>query len=63
MSFTSNDKVNLVSSFDINASSFVVSLSDAEAQVIRNKAKKAGLSINEYMRNAALGFPITVPHK
>ena len=36
-----------------------VYVSDAEAKVIANKAKKAGLSINEYMRHAALGFPMS----
>ncbi|MBE9045402.1 ribbon-helix-helix protein, CopG family [Pleurocapsales cyanobacterium LEGE 10410] len=36
----------------------IVSLSDAEAEVIKNKARKAGLSVNEYIRNAALGFPM-----
>ncbi len=33
-------------------------VSDAETQVIINKAKKAGISINEYIRYAALGFPL-----
>ncbi|MEM7761902.1 MAG: hypothetical protein AAGF83_10620 [Cyanobacteria bacterium P01_G01_bin.67] len=63
MSFISNDQVKLASSFDLNASSFVISLSDAEAQVIRNKARKAGISVNEYMRNAALGFPMSWQRK
>ena len=36
-----------------------VILSNAEARVIASKAKKAGLSINEYMRYAALGFPMS----
>ncbi len=44
--------------FQLNTSTFEVSLSDAEAQVIRSKAKKAGISVNEYVRNAALGFPM-----
>lgn len=39
--------------------SIQVYVSDAEAKVIASKAKKAGLSLNEYMRHAALGFPIT----
>lgn len=58
MSFTTHDTVKIAFPFQINASSFVISLSDAEAEVIKNKAKKAGISINEYMRNAALGFPM-----
>lgn len=39
--------------------SIKVYVSDAEAKVIANKAKKAGLSLNEYMRHAALGFPVS----
>ncbi|MEM7593657.1 MAG: hypothetical protein AAF383_19460 [Cyanobacteria bacterium P01_A01_bin.83] len=58
MSFFTKDKVKLASPLNLDASSFIISLSDAEAQVIRNKARKAGISINEYMRNAALGFPM-----
>lgn len=34
--------------------------SDAEAQVIASKARKSGLNVNEYMRQAALGFPIVL---
>jgi predicted HicB family RNase H-like nuclease len=45
--------------FQPNTSTFEVCLSDAEAQVIRSKAKKAGISVNEYVRNAALGFPMS----
>ena len=41
-----------------NLGTFVVSFSDAEAQVIKYKAAKAGISVNEYLRNAALGFPM-----
>ena len=63
MSFIANDRVQLAPSLNRDLSSFVVSLSDAEAQVIKNKAKKAGISVNEYMRNAALGFPISMPGK
>ena len=58
MSFFTKDKVKLASPLNLDASSFIISLSDAEAQVIRNKARKAGISVNEYMRNAALGFPM-----
>jgi len=39
--------------------SIKVYLSDAEAKVIASKAKKAGLNLNEYMRHAALGFPMS----
>jgi hypothetical protein len=31
---------------------------DAEKRVIESKAKKAGVSINTYMRYAALGYPM-----
>ena len=46
------------SSFQLTHNAFSVSFSDAEAQVIKNKARKAGLSVSEYIRNAALGFPM-----
>ena len=56
MSFpTINTKL---SSLQLAPNAFVASFSDAEAQVIKNKARKAGLSVNEYIRNAALGFPM-----
>ena len=42
----------------LDTSTVLVSLSDAEAQVIRHKAEKAGINVNEYIRNAALGFPM-----
>lgn len=42
----------------LDTSTFLVFLSDAEAQVIRHKANKAGINVNEYIRNAALGFPM-----
>ena len=41
-----------------NLGTFVVSFSDAEAQVIKYKAAKAGINVSEYLRNAALGFPM-----
>ncbi|MEM8722063.1 MAG: hypothetical protein AAGE84_22675 [Cyanobacteria bacterium P01_G01_bin.39] len=63
MSFFTKDKVKLASPLNLDASSFIISLSDAEAQVIRNKARKAGISVNEYMRNAALGFPMGLNNK
>ena len=31
---------------------------DAEKRVIESKAKKAGVSINTYIRYAALGYPM-----
>lgn len=46
------------SSFQAASNAFTASFSDAEAQVIKNKARKAGLSVSEYIRNAALGFPM-----
>lgn len=58
MQSTTNNTVKIAFPFQLNPSAFIVSLSDAEAQVIKKKAKKAGVSINEYMRNAALGFPM-----
>lgn len=55
--FTSKQaKTSLIS--PLNNNTFVVSLSDAEAQVIRHKAQKAGVNVKEYLRNAALGFPM-----
>ena len=57
MSPVTNDKAKIRSLPQID-SNIMVSLSDAEAQVIMNKAKKVGLSVNEYIRNAALGFPM-----
>ncbi|MEM6611015.1 MAG: hypothetical protein AAF652_01960 [Cyanobacteria bacterium P01_C01_bin.72] len=58
MSLITSEKAKVTSSFHFDTTSFVVSLSDAEAQVIRHKAKKAKVSVNEYIRNAALGFPM-----
>lgn len=46
-------------SFALNRNTVIVSLSDAEAQVIKQKAKKAGIHVSEYIRNAALGFPMS----
>ena len=53
---TTNQKA--LSSDHLDTNVYTVFLSDAEATVIENKAKKAGLSINEYLRNTALGFPV-----
>lgn len=58
MTFTTVNKVQASSSMCRDTNTVIVSLSDAEARVIENKAKKAGLSINEYIRNTALGFPM-----
>ena len=57
MSLTTSEKVK-VPPIQFDTNTFMVSLSDAEAQVIRHKAKKARVSVNEYIRNAALGFPM-----
>ena len=45
-----------LSHFDRNT--IEVCMSDAEAKVITSKANKAGMSTNEYIRQAALGFPM-----
>lgn len=58
MSPITNDKAKIGSLPQIDSNNFMVSLSDAEAQVIMSKAKKVDLSVNEYIRNAALGFPM-----
>ncbi len=58
MSLITTYKAQVTSSFQFDTNTFSVSLSDAEAQVIKNKAKKAGIKVNEYIRNAALGFPM-----
>ena len=59
MSFTSVPELKTKSPQKLDTNTFVVSLSDAEAQVIEKKAKKAGIRIDEYIRNAALGFPMS----
>ena len=58
MSLITTYKAQVTSSFQFDTNTFSVSLSDAEAQVIKNKARKAGIKVNEYIRNAALGFPM-----
>lgn len=58
MSFISTDKAKIASPVQFDTNALNVYVSDAEAQVIQNKAKKAGISVNEYIRNAALGFPM-----
>lgn len=58
MTFTTINKVQASSLMRRDTNTVLISLSDAEARVIENKAKKASLSINEYIRNTALGFPM-----
>lgn len=58
MTYTTVEKAKIASTFDLDRNKFIVSLSDAETQVIKQKAKKAGIHVNEYIRNAALGFPM-----
>jgi len=58
MSLTTTHAPQTASSFQLNLNTVIVSLSDAEAQVIKHKARKAGVTTNEYLRNAALGFPM-----
>lgn len=55
---TTTNKVQAPSSMCRDINTVIISLSDAEARVVENKAKKAGLSVNEYIRNTALGFPM-----
>ena len=59
MSLTTINREQRTFSFQLNTNTFNVVLSDAEAQVIKSKAQKAGISVNEYIRNAALGFPMS----
>lgn len=59
MSYSTPNQFKITSSSQIDFNSVVVYLSDAEATVIENKAKKANLSVDEYIRNAALGFPMS----
>lgn len=57
---SANSKVNgSNTSTCFEPDSIKVYVSDAEGKVIANKAKKAGLSLSEYMRYAALGFPLS----
>ena len=58
MSYSTTNQFKITSSSQIDSNSIVVYLSDAEATVIENKAKKVNLSVNEYIRMAALGFPM-----
>ena len=58
MSLTTINREQRTSVSQIDNNTVNVFLSDAEAQVIKNKANKAGISVNEYIRNAALGFPM-----
>jgi len=59
MSFISTDNAKISSTFQFDVNTLSVSLSDAETQVIKHKANKAGISVSEYIRNAALGFPMS----
>ena len=59
MSVITAQAPKIASPFNLDTNTVIVSLSDAEAKVIEYKAKKAGISINEYIRNAALGFPMS----
>ncbi len=58
MPFTSSKTDRISSSSQLNSNIVPVFLSDAEVRVIANKAEKAGISLNEYIRNSALGFPM-----
>ena len=58
MSSIATIKHQVQSTTQNNLGKFVVSFTDAEAQVIKYKAAKAGISVSEYLRNAALGFPM-----
>lgn len=58
MSLIITNKPQTASNLQLDTNTFTISLSDAEAQVIRHKAKKARVSVQEYLRNAALGFPM-----
>lgn len=58
MSLITTDQTKITSPYQFDTNTFRVSLSDAEAQVIKNKARKAGVEVAEYIRSAALGFPM-----
>ena len=58
MSIITADQTRISPPSQFDTHTFSVSLSDAEAQVIKNKARKAGIKVTEYIRNAALGFPM-----
>ena len=58
LSTINREQTITTSLFQLNTNTVNVFLSDAEAQVIKSKARKAGISVNEYIRNAALGFPM-----
>ena len=59
MSFTSTKTDRISSPSQLDSNIVPVFLSDAEVRVIANKAQKAGISLNEYIRNSALGFPMS----
>ncbi len=58
MSLITSAQTQVTSPYQFDTNTFSVCLSDAEAQVIKNKARKAGVKVTEYIRNAALGFPM-----
>ena len=58
MSLTTVKTPKIASPFHLNTNTFSVAFSEAEARVIEHKAKRAGVSVSEYLRNAALGFPM-----
>lgn len=58
MSISTMHQPKTLSSSQIDGNRIEVFVSDAETQVIVNKARKAGVSVNEYIRYAALGFPM-----
>ena len=58
MSSITTTKDRVQSTTQNNIGTFAVSFSDAEARVIKHKAAKAGISVSEYLRNAALCFPM-----
>ena len=58
MSISTMYQSQTISSTAIHNNKIEIFVSDAETQVIISKAKKAGISVNEYIRYAALGFPL-----
>lgn len=59
MSISTMQQPKTVASSIVDSHKIEVFVSDAETQVIASKARKAGISVSEYIRYAALGFPIT----
>jgi hypothetical protein len=44
--------------YELERQKIEIFATEAEKRVIESKAKKAGVSINTYMRYAALGYPM-----